>query len=308
MNAPPPARSGDPGAPNAIVTPVETSTADDRRFFFVHVMKTAGTTLAIHLQQQFHGAEIYPCAGIDRDGFNDAALYVYASVRHLLALPPERRAAIRLYSGHFPYVASQLIEDDVSTLTLLRDPVDRTISALKHFKRLHARYRDLSLEEIYDDEFIFSVFVDNHQTRIFAVTPDDQPDAFSSSLTFDTTLVGLSADRGDDVVANASASSVVLDEDRFAIAKANLAATDVVGLTSDYPEFVEELRRRFGWWPAGLDTVGRANVSEEAWEAPAGLRERIAADNAFDVAFYRFAEELVAARRDRAGDVQQGAG
>lgn len=261
-------------------------------------MKTAGTTLAIHLQMQFHGPEVYPCAGLDRDGFNDEALYVYTSVRHLLALPPERRAEIKLYSGHFPYVASQLIEEDALTLTLLRDPIDRTISALKHFKRLHERYRDLSLEQIYDDEFIFSVFVENHQTRIFAVTPEDSPDAFSSSLSFESALVGLRTDPDSKSAAGASGSGVVLDDNRLAIAKANLAATDVVGLTSGYPEFIEELRARFGWWSEGLDTVGRANVSSEPWDVPAGLRERIAADNAYDIEFYRYAEELVAKRAD----------
>lgn len=269
-------------------------------------MKTAGTTLALHLQQQFHGAEIYPSAGLDRVGDMKAQVLVYVSVRPLLALTPERRAQIRIYSGHFPYVASHVIEDDVLTLTLLRDPVDRTISALKHFKRLHDRYRELSLEEIYEDEIVFSYFVDNYQTRIFALKAEDKPDAFSSSRSYDATLDALSTDRDPNIVSTADTALIVVDDSRFALAKQNLAATDVVGLTSAYPDFVEELRRRFGWWPGGLDTRGRANVSSETWEATPALRARIIADNAYDVEFYRYAEGLVAQQRGALGGLRRG--
>ena len=65
--------------------------------------------------------------------------------------PPERRATIRGYMGHYPYVASQLLGEDPVTLTILRDPVERTISYLKHCKRYHDHHRELSLEEIYRD-------------------------------------------------------------------------------------------------------------------------------------------------------------
>jgi hypothetical protein len=111
-------------------------------------------------------------------------------------------------------VASQVIEDDVLTLTLLRDPVDRTISALKHFKRLHDRYRELSLEEIYEDEVVFSYFVDNYQTRIFALKAEDKPDAFSSSRSYDATLDALSTDRDPNIVSTADTALIVVDDSR----------------------------------------------------------------------------------------------
>lgn len=258
-------------------------------------MKTAGTTFALQLQQQFHGAEIYPSANIDREDNTDPRAYV--SVRRLLTLPPDRRAQIRIYSGHFPYAAAQAVEDNVRTLTILRDPVDRTISVLKHFKRLHERYRDQSLEAIYDDEFVFSQFVENHQTRIFSVQRADNPDAFSTSLSYDATLDALSPDRDPDVTSATRSARIVVDDRRLDIARENLANTEVVGLTSAYGAFLEELRQRFGWWPDGLNTAARANVSEESWNFDLALRDRIAADNAYDIELYRFAQELVAERR-----------
>jgi hypothetical protein len=72
----------------------------------------------------------------------------------------------------------------------------------------------------------------------------------------------------------------------------NLAQVDVVGLNERFDEFVETLRARFGWWPAGMAGDARANVSSESWAAGPDLRARIARDNAFDVELYAYAKEL----------------
>jgi serine O-acetyltransferase len=90
-----------------------------------------------------------------------------------------------------------------------------------------------------------------------------------------------------------------VDDARFEIAKRNLETVDVVGLSEQYDEFIEELRTRFGWWPRGLNTQKKANRSREAWTESASLRERIAADNAFDMEFYEYARQLLSQRRPR---------
>jgi hypothetical protein len=129
---------GSPGAP---------------RFFFVHVMKTGGTSFVFQLSANFAPAEVYPNEILDRRAPTD--LEPYASLADLERLSPQRRAQIRVFTGHLPFAARELIGPDVVTLTLLRDPVERTISVLKHFKRLYARYRDLPLDAIYDDEIVY---------------------------------------------------------------------------------------------------------------------------------------------------------
>jgi hypothetical protein len=91
-------------------------------------------------------------------------------VSHLLQLPAERHAAIRAYTGHFPYVATRLLDMPLTTLSLLREPVARTISYLKHCKRYQPRHRDLALEAIYEDLFFYPTLIHNHQTKIFAMT------------------------------------------------------------------------------------------------------------------------------------------
>ena len=86
-------------------------------------------------------------------------------------------------------------------------------------------------------------------------------------------------------------------------AKANLAKVDVLGLNEGYGDFVADLRRRFGWWPSGLNSPARTNVSSEPWAVSEALRRQIARDNALDLEFYDYARQLVEQRRrDRLHD------
>ena len=148
-------------------------------------MKTGGTSFAFQLRKQFQPREVYPTVGFDLRDETDVAGYV--SISRLLRLSPERRADIRVYTGHFPFVASELLDLDLVNLTLLRDPVDRTISLLKHFKRVSKLYHSKPLEEIYDDPFVFAHFIENHQTRLFSVTAEDKPEVFGSTMSYWTT-------------------------------------------------------------------------------------------------------------------------
>ena len=190
-------------------------------------MKTGGTSFAFQLQRHFDSNEVYPSKGADRGDEADIAGYV--SVSRLLRLSPERRAAIRVYTGHFPFVVSELLDLDLVTLTLLRDPVERTISVLKHFKRLSRRYHSHALDDIYEDPFVFADFIENHQTRMFSVTADDKPEAFGSNMSYWATasLLGLGKPPSDDDEARdeidreravAAAESSIVDESRFKVA------------------------------------------------------------------------------------------
>jgi hypothetical protein len=242
--------------------------SESRPFFFVHVMKTGGTSFVFDLLKQFPAESVYPNKDLDRRHPADAEPYMKIAL--LLEMAPERREQIRVYAGHFPYVACEMMGVDVATLTLLRGPVDRTVSVLKQFKRLTEKHAGSTLEQIYDDPHVFRHFVDNHQTKLFSLTRADEPKAFLRPID--------------------------IDGERLAAAKANLAKIDVVGLSEHYDDFIDELRRRYGWWPGGLEKPARTNVSSESWEVSESLRDRIAADNPFDLDFYEYARALVEQR------------
>jgi hypothetical protein len=237
------------------------SAPPQNRFFFIHIMKTGGATFRQHVYANFEPGEVYPRPKVD--DMQRAWL-----VESLLGLPAERRAQIRAYTGHFPFVVTELLGCELITLTLLRNPVDRTVSYLKHCKRYHSQHAGLTLEEIYDDQFYFRCFIQDHQTKIFAMTRDDPLESY--------------------------ADVVDIDDRRLAVAKTNLEKVDVVGLHEQYRDFVTEVQQRFGWQFGALKN---RRVSSENWEPSESLRRRIADDNRADMAFYEFATQLCAQRR-----------
>jgi hypothetical protein len=237
----------------------------EARFFFIHVMKTAGTTFVRQLQEEFPAEAVYPSRAVDWIGADDFDAYI--RIPRLLALPPERRAQVRAYTGHFPFYVVDALDPSLTTLTVLREPIARTVSVLKHFKRVEERFRPCSLETIYEDRQIFRFFVENHQTKVFSLAADDDETAINCGLT--------------------------IDDARYERARANLARVDVLGLTEAYDDFVLDVQRRFGWWADGVDRSARINVSAEDWDVAPAFRERIAAENAYDVALYEYARELL---------------
>ena len=161
--------------------------------------------------------------GTDWDSPTDFEAYL--SIDRLLGLDAARTEQICIYTGHFPYFARDLIDPSLFTITLLRDPVERTISVLKQFKRLEERCRDLTLDAIYEDEPLFRFYVENHQTKVFALTPHDEARTIMRPIT--------------------------IDDARFGWRSRTWPRLDVVGITESYDDFVEDLQRRLRWWPNG---------------------------------------------------------
>jgi hypothetical protein len=236
--------------------------ARDHQFFFVHIMKTGGASFRQHVYAGFAPGEVYP------DRSCDDMYRANTSIEYLLSLPAERKAAIRVYTGHFPFLVSEMMGIDFVTLTILRDPVDRTISYLKHCKRYHEHHRDLPLEEIYEDPFFFPCFIQNHQSKIFSMTPDDEFQSFMEVID--------------------------VDERRLKLAQENLERIDLLGLNEHYGEFLDGISRRFGWRFTDRPNL---RVADEPWTVTPAFRKRIASDNRADMAFYDYARQLHERRR-----------
>jgi len=91
---------------------------------------------------------------------------------------------------------------------------------------------------------------------------------------------------------------ITVDERRLRIAKDNLSRVTVLGLTERFPEFLHTLESEYGW---AIHEVPDANVSESRPEARQAFLDRIAEDNAMDMAFYEYGRGLWQERHARRG-------
>lgn len=236
---------------------------DTPRLFVAHMQKTAGTTLRDRLRASYPEEAIYPNA---TDG-PDARVAVI-SVQHLRHRWAARGREIRLLTGHFPVRTLEVLDVDEPfiTLTVLRDPVERTLSFLRHqaARRQRGATEDTPLEEIYDDPFRFEAMIQNHMTRTLSLTPDEMGP-------------------GDGVL-----TSVPYTRERLQMAVDALESLDLFGLQHRLDDLFSELESRFG-----LDTGSplRSNTTEETEVDPA-LIERIRTDNALDVELFEHACRL----------------
>lgn len=231
------------------------------QFFFVHVMKTAGGTFKRHIGRNVPRELVYPPPTAP-EGRAD----IYLSTEHLQTLSKDERRRYRVIAGHYPFAARHLLDDDVVTLTLLRDPVERTISHIRLIQRTDPRFAQCSLAQVYDDPMSHSFFFHNYQARVFAY---DDP-------------------------ANATAmAEVEWDDDRVELARRNLASIDVFGFRERLDEFLDKTSARFGWMIH--DGVASKNVAPDV-EIDPELRARIEADSVIDIEFHRWALELYDSR------------
>jgi Sulfotransferase family len=240
-------------------------TGHPQRFFFVHVQKTAGTTLNKRMQRHFGRSAIYPDRNIDGE-----IVASVISVEHLLSRWQARGEEIKVVTGHFPLCTAELLGGEFTTLTLLREPIERTLSYLRHHRLMTEEDREKSLQEIYSDTFRFHGLVHNHMVKMFSLTPSEMTDGVLTRVEF--------------------------SRDRLERAKERLATVDVVGLQEGFEDFCQELTGRFGWRLGGPVHSNRT----DATEASEAFRSRIAEDNVMDIQLYDFARQLCEQRRARA--------
>lgn len=240
-----------------------------RRFFYVHVQKAAGTEIRERLKRNFAPEAMYP----DRSDGDLLTVAPQVSVAQLLARWAVRKDEIRIVTGHFPYATTELLDSEFVMMSVLREPVERVLSHLRHHRKLTPGAADQSLETLYD-EVLTPEFFHNHMVKMFSLTADEI--AESAAL-----------DRW------AALKVVDLTVERLEAAKRNVERLDVLGLQDRLPEFCAELTQRFGW-DLGDPLFANRTPAEDA---PDALRRRIAADNALDTELWEHARAVYAARR-----------
>jgi hypothetical protein len=220
-------------------------------------MKTAGSTFGRLVRDQYRPREVYPrVPRLDPPGS-------YFDLRRLLSLPPERHDRIRVYSGHFPYFAAEVLPVEVETLLILREPVARTVSWLRQRRAEGAPGQ--TFEQIYEDDLARRRFLVDHQTKVLSLQPGDR--------------------------ANTYMKVIDVDRSRLDVALARLEQVSVLGVQERFDEFVAAASARYGWAVGELEN---RRVATDRDPVPDRLVDRIREDVALDADLYARACELVA--------------
>lgn len=219
----------------------------DEPLFLIHVMRTAGTSLRRMLEQAFGAASVYPTAEIiERHGR-------YPNLAEVID-DRDRVLTARFVVGHYPFVLRSLWPRPPFTSTLLRDPVERTISVLK-FARLRRKHLgpSTSLAEVFEDEELNAAMIRNYQTKVFSIRRLD--DTKGVNLPIPDSMLSLE------------------------LAKQRLEECDFVGLTERFDDSIEAFRMKTA---ISLPDVVHTNRSQTDDSVDEPLRTRIMEATALD--------------------------
>ncbi len=226
---------------------------------FLHIPKTAGTTLNRILERQYRRNEYYMV--MENVSLNSGPL------QHFINLPESKRASLRLLAGHMPYGVHQHLPAPTTYFTILRKPYERILSLYLHALRdpnhnLHDAISDLSLNEAI--ELQKNLAFDNFQTRLLSGTWNKVPFG-------------------------------VCDQEMLQKAKNNLRRYfSIVGIIDRFDEVLLLLQKRFNWRSV---YYARQNVSRPHQRRPmvtAETIELINQNNQLDHELYQFASALCA--------------
>ena len=218
---------------------------------YVHIPKTAGTTLYSILKRN-----------LERD-----RIFFAHTAADLASLPAEERVRLQLIRGHFPYGIHRCLSQPVEYITILRDPIERTISNYYYVLRSpdHHLHERVVSQKMGLKEYILECpnkQLDNGQARMIS------GDGFQAPF--------------------GKCGRELLEQ-----AKHNLQNSfSVVGLTERFDETVLLMARRFGW---KRTHYVRRNATEKRLpreQLDPEILEAVKAINALDLELYAFAKTL----------------
>lgn len=237
--------------------------AEEPVVIFVHIPKTAGTTLRHIIQYQFQPNNIFEFYRLKRKP--------HKGIDEFNSLPEAQKKAIKFISGHRGFGLHEFLlppHTPYTYITILREPVERVLS---YYYFLQARKSNIVQDKTLED-FVRMQRTKNSMTN------------YLSGVVLKRQLVNSSID----------SDSVYCSNEMLELAKKNLKEHfKVVGLLERFDETCLLLKKALGW-NIPLCYV-KTNVSKKrslATDIPKTTLRLIEENNELDLQLYEYAKEV----------------
>ncbi len=245
---------------------------------FLHVPKTAGSTLKWIIERQYPTGYTVTIESED----------LLSQYRAFLALPEEARCRLRCVQGHVPFGVHRWLPQGARYITMLRDPVEWTLSFHAYIRRM----------QFFDDHPDLTAFRGARGLDL-----DDFVGFLTDSNMADMQTRMIS---GQTDVLSHLPPYLPLTDDALQCARRNLRESfDCIGLVERFDESLLLMKRKLGWRNVHYR---RLNVSEgrsRAGELSPGTLQRIRECNRRDVELYEEMSRLFSAEILKAGSAFQ---
>lgn len=219
-------------------------------YALLHIPKTAGTSLRVALEGALGGNKVFPNARYLRLRGGK-----YLNYNEMADALTGASSDVSLIQGHLPLASLRELAPDAKLITVLRKPVERVTSLLKHMK-IHHRVSG-SFEEMLRESGPAGTVSPNQQTRLLSLLESGAP-----------------------------------MEEHVESAKEQLATFAVVGLAERYRETLSLCEGLLGLSLGKPRYLNLSKLPGDHWSTE--MTEEIEELNRFDAELYRYAEQIFA--------------
>ncbi|MEM7591329.1 MAG: sulfotransferase family 2 domain-containing protein [Cyanobacteria bacterium P01_A01_bin.83] len=153
------------------MTKLTESKKTEKSIIFLHIPKVGGTTVNKIIDRQYKQNTIYRIRTDSRKRIQDC-------VDEFKVIPSSEKERIKVVMGHMGFGLHDFLPQPSVYITLLRDPIERTISYYyyvlrksNHYLHQKVTYEKMSLEDCINTGI--STELDNSQTRILSASNGD---------------------------------------------------------------------------------------------------------------------------------------
>jgi hypothetical protein len=257
-------------------TDLEKNSSQQQAILFLHIHKTAGTTLNRIIEREYNPFLVYTIEG----------KRIEWSIDHFKRLSEARRAGLRVIKGHMSFGLHEFLPQPSTYITFLRDPIERCISSYSYSKgnRFNPFYGRINKENLDLVRFL-EIAPWNNNLQCKTIAGIDRRDYRPVALFREMTRSGAAApDPSLDTGSNA---------ETLQRAQENLRRYfGFVGLTERFTHSLVLMKHLFGWKLSSYSSYRKSRNRPKRESFDPALIAVVEERNRFDRELYEFGKVM----------------